>query len=125
MNLSIRILNGVAVTDIDGKLVGGPENSKHFRAVIERLQAAGNVNIVLNLTDVPWANSQGIGLLLDAQSKILKAGGRLVLAHLDDRVQGLLTVTRLLPFFEVCPTPEAAVASLRVASAKLSDVHAV
>lgn len=95
------------VVDIEGKLVGGP-GSDAFHGLIKRLLERGEKRIVVNLQETPWANSQGIGLLIGALTSVTREGGRLVLANGCDRIHDVLEVTRLSMIFDCYESVEAA-----------------
>ena len=78
-------MNGAVVVDVEGKLVGGPE-SGDFHGLIKRLLEDGEKRIVINLQETPWANSQGIGLLIGALTSVTNAGGKLALAQAGERI---------------------------------------
>jgi anti-sigma B factor antagonist len=100
VNLTKRDAPGAAIVDITGKFVGGPDNSDKFHSFFKTLLSDGHKKVVVNLGKTPWANSQGIGMLISAHTSIAKAGGELVLANVTDRIQDILTVTRLLLIFK-------------------------
>ncbi len=102
-----RVVDAVVV-DVEGKLVGGP-NSGEFHGLIKRLLEDGERRFVINLQETPWANSQGIGLLIGALSSVTSAGGKLVLAAADERIRDILKVTRLYMIFDNFATVDAAV----------------
>lgn len=109
MKLVIRDVPGAVVIKIQGKLIGGQENSEIFRELVTSLLQEGRNNIVVNLKDTPWANSQGVGLLIGAQKMVTAAGGELVLAHVIDKIYDILSVTRLLLIFRTFDTDYEAV----------------
>ena len=109
MKLAIRDVPGAVVIKIQGKLIGGSENSEKFRATVNSLLQEGRNNIVVNLQDTPWANSQGIGLLIGAHKSAKAAGGNLVLTHVIDKIYDILSVTRLLLIFRTFDTEYEAV----------------
>ena len=112
MKLNTREVYGAVIVDIEGQLVGGP-NSKTFRQFIRRLLDKGMMRIVINLHNVRWANSQGIGMLVGAQTRAKEAGGELVLVNVTNKIHSILAVTRLLLFFTTFETEEQAIRYLR------------
>jgi len=104
MKLKKRDIGGVAIVDIEGTLVGGPENSETFHSLFRSLLEEGYRNIAVNLQRTRWANSQGIGMLMGANTSVKSAGGELVLAHVADRIHGILTVTKLYLIFPTLET---------------------
>jgi len=100
MKLTMKETRGAVVIEVRGKLIGGPENSDRFHELIDSLVAQGRNNVVIDLRHTSWANSQGIGLMIGAHTRLQKSGGRLVLARVVDRIQDILSVTRLLLIFK-------------------------
>lgn len=99
MKLKKREVDGVCVVSVDGKMIGGPE-SDEFHDFIKGVLKEGHRKIVINLSKVPWANSQGVGMLIGAHTSIKNADGELVLTNLGDRIDSILTLTRLLIIFK-------------------------
>ncbi len=95
MNLIERQIPGAAVIEVHGKLIGSSENCETFRGVIRSLLNRGERQIIVDLEHAPWANSQGIGLLIGAHTNVRSAGGKLVLANVTDRIRDVLVVTKL------------------------------
>jgi anti-sigma B factor antagonist len=112
MKIKHKIVDGVAVVAIHGKLIGGPEHSSDFHSAIRSLIEAGHTRLAINLGRTTLANSQGIGMLIGAYTSARKAGGDLVLARVLDRIAGILSVTRLYLIFRVFDTEAEAVAYL-------------
>jgi anti-sigma B factor antagonist len=94
----------IAVIEIHGKLVGTVENCEKLHVVIREVLDAGTKRIVIGLGDTPWANSQGIGMLIGAFTSAKNAGARLVLAEVGGRIRDVLAVTRLDLVFELHDT---------------------
>jgi anti-sigma B factor antagonist len=112
VKLNTREVYGAVIVDIEGQLVGGP-NSKTFRRFIRGLLDRGMTNIVVNLHNVRWANSQGVGMLVGAQTRVKDAGGELVLVNVADKIHSILSVTRLLFLFRTFETEKEAIGYLR------------
>ena len=109
MKLVIREVPGAVVINIRGKFTGGTENCNKFRGLIKSLIREGKTNIVINLSETPWANSQGVGMMIGAHTSVTQAGGELVLAHVTDRIHDILSVTRLLLLFRTFENDDEAV----------------
>ena len=107
MNSGIR--DGVLVLDCIGRLVFGEESAALRDAVKNAL--LGNSNIVLNLAEVNYIDSGGLGTLVSLYTTARNAGGALKLANLTQRVGDLLQVTKLVSVFEVFPDEQSAVRS--------------
>jgi len=109
VNLKKREVGDLVIVDIEGKLVGGPDESPEFHDFFKSLLGGGANEIVINLRNTPWASSLGIGMLIGAHTSVANAGGELVLAHVSDRINDLLNVTRLYLVFKCFGTDEAAI----------------
>ena len=81
--------------EVHGKLIGTPDNCDAMHKVLKSLLDKGNNRIVVDLSQTPWANSQGIGMLIGAFTSVSNVGGNLVLAHVPDRINDVLAVTKL------------------------------
>lgn len=117
MKISSRYAADATIVDVSGKLIGGLENSERFHTLFKNLLTEGRNRIVVNLKDTPWADSQGIGILIGAYTSVRNADGDLVLAAPSPRVCSLLAVTRLDQLFEVRETEGEALDYLRSAAA--------
>jgi anti-sigma B factor antagonist len=123
MKLTHKEIRGVTVIAVHGKLIGGPGNSDLFQNTIKSLLADGKKRIVVDLHRTRWANSQGIGLMIGAYTSVKNAGGELVLARVIDRIQGILTVTKLLLLFKTFENVEGAVGFLSGETKGERDFH--
>ena len=89
MDIEVRQLQDVTVLELRGRLVLGTGDEALRRAIEKRI-AAGNNRLVLNLSQVTYADSAGIGEMVAATKKAQGAGGDLTLAGAQDRVRDLL-----------------------------------
>jgi anti-sigma B factor antagonist len=100
VKITKRDAPGAVIVDISGKFFGGPENSDKFHTLFKSLLKEGHKKVVVNLAKTPYANSQAIGMLISAHTSLANAGGELVLANVANRIQDILTVTRLMLIFK-------------------------
>lgn len=112
MKFKTREHYGAVVVDIEGRLVGGPE-AKQFHKFFKGLINEGKNRIIVNLGKVSWANSQGVGMLIGAHTSAKNAGGELVLVNVQDKIESILTVTRLLLIFTTFDSEDEAVKHLK------------
>lgn len=112
MKVKTREVYGAVIVDIEGHLVGGT-NSDSFREFVEGLLEQQKRRIIVNLHKVPWANSQGVGMLIGAHKLVKNAGGELVLANVTDKIHSILSVTRLCIVFSTFNSVNDAVKCLR------------
>jgi anti-sigma B factor antagonist len=102
-------MNGVMLVDCSGRLVFGEESATLRETVKSAL--AQSPNVVLNLSEVNFIDSGGLGTLVALYTTARNAGGALKLARLSKRVGDLLQVTKLLTIFEVFDDEEMAAQS--------------
>jgi anti-sigma B factor antagonist len=100
VKLTNRQVGDVTVIDANGRITLG-EGSSMFRDSIKDLTAAGNRKILLNLADVTYIDSSGIGEMVSAFTSVTNQGGQLKLLNLTKRVKDLLQITKLYTVFEV------------------------
>jgi len=100
----------VSIVDVGGKITLG-DGSVAIREAVKALIANGSKKIVLNLGEVTYIDSSGIGELVSAFTTVSNGGGNLKLLNLTKRVQDLLQITKLYTVFEVFNDEAAAVAS--------------
>lgn len=100
----------VVLVDVGGKITLG-DGSVAIREAVKKLVTDGNKKIVLNLGDVTYIDSSGIGELVSAFTTVSNSGGNLKLLNLTKRVQDLLQITKLYTVFEVFNDEAESVAS--------------
>ena len=97
---TFREVGEISLIDFSGKITLG-EGSASLRRIIKDLVEGGHVKIVLNLEDVDYIDSSGIGELVAAHSVVEGAKGELKLLNLTRRVRDILQITRLFTIFDV------------------------
>ena len=110
LKMTNREVNGVSVVELDGRIVLG-EESNALREKLKSLIAEGKKKIVLNMDNIKYIDSSGLGTLVAAHCSAKAQGTSLRLCHLGSKFQEVLQITKLLTVFEVCDTEAAAVAS--------------
>jgi anti-sigma B factor antagonist len=113
-NLSIkdREVGGVTVLDLDGKITIG-EGSVLLRETVRKLLDEGKKKLLLNLGDVSYVDSSGIGELVSSYTTTNNNGGQLKLLNQTKKIHDLLTITKLVTVFETFDNEQAAVASFK------------
>ena len=91
----------IAIIKVQGKLVGGLENSEKCHDCFGETLRSGTKHIIIDLGDAPWANSQGIGMLIGAYTSAKNAKAELVLADVSSRIRDVLDVTKLSLIFKM------------------------
>ncbi len=112
MNLKISEKYNVVVLSLKGKIEGGPDASE-FNDVIQKLIKENKKNIVADLGNLKYVNSSGVGIIMRAFTTVKNAGGNLKLANLNDKMKGLLSITKLNTIFEIYNTEEEATKSFK------------
>ena len=112
MKIKTREVDGITVLDVSGEMYGGAENMELVNAVTE-LAKEKKLDLLVNLSKVKWISSTGLGILVSARSRYSKEGGMIKLCQPNDRVLGILQVTRLNMIFDVYQNEEEALASFR------------
>lgn len=100
VSMTTRQVGDVTVVDTAGRITLG-EGASTFRDTIRDLNAAGNKKLLLNLGDVSYIDSSGIGEMVSGFTTVTNAGGQVKLLNLTKRVQDLLQITKLYTVFEV------------------------
>ncbi|MBM3749149.1 MAG: STAS domain-containing protein [Acidobacteria bacterium] len=98
--LSTRQVGEVVVVDVSGRITLG-EGSSNLREGVLELLAKGSKKILLNLGDVTYIDSSGIGELVSAFTSVSNQGGTLKLLNLTKRVKDLLQITKLYTVFDI------------------------
>jgi len=114
LRMSTRSVEGVLVVDCSGRVVFG-EESATLRDTVKRLLAE-SPKVVLNLREVNYVDSGGLGTLVSLYTSARNAGGAVKLANLSRRVGDLLQLTKLVTIFEVFDDEEAAAKSFKDAA---------
>ncbi|HUR37376.1 MAG TPA: STAS domain-containing protein [Terriglobales bacterium] len=107
---SSRQVDGITVLDLSGRITLG-EGSVVLRDTIRELLGKGEKKILLNLGDVTYIDSSGIGELVSAYTAVRKEGGELKLLNLTKKVHDLLQITKLYTVFDVKDDEAAAIAA--------------
>jgi len=105
-----RDIGDTTVVDISGRITLG-EGSALLRTLVRQLLDQGHKFIVLNLADVSYIDSSGIGELVSSFTAAKKEGGELKLLNLTKKVHDLLLITKLFTVFDVHDDEEKAIAS--------------
>jgi anti-sigma B factor antagonist len=107
MKFNTSEVYNAAVISFKGKLRGGPD-AQVFQDKISNYLEEGKKNIIIDMSDVKFVDSSGLGNIVRAFSTVKDAGGKLKLAGITDKVQGVLSITKLSSVFEMHKTVEEA-----------------
>ena len=110
MNYSVSEQGDIVIISLTGKIMGGPEateiNEKFNQLIDEK-----KLKLVINLDNVEWMNSSGLGILIGAVSLFKNNDGQLRIINVSDRIQNLLKITKLAGIFETSSSLEEAISS--------------
>jgi len=110
LKTTTREVDGVTVVALDGRIVLG-EESNALRERVKSLVAEGKKKIVLNMENISFIDSAGLGTLVAAHHSAKGQGASLRLCHLGAKFSEVLQITKLMTIFEVYNTEAEAVAS--------------
>jgi anti-sigma B factor antagonist len=110
MNLTNKEISGVSVVALNGRIVLG-EESTALRESVKSLLVAGKKRIVLDMSNVTYIDSAGLGILVAAHVSAQKQGASLHLSNLGNKFHDVLQLTRLLTVFNVYNTQAEAISS--------------
>lgn len=109
LQISERLVDGVTILDMEGRLV--LDEVDLFRRRVDELIKQQRLRIVLNLKDIIYIDSAGVGMMVAKYLSVRRQGGDIKLLHLSPRSQRVMTITRLLTVFEAYDSEEQAVGS--------------
>ena len=111
MKISERTVGDVVVVDVSGKITLGEGGDQVFKDKMRSLVQQGHTKLLLNLGDVSYIDSAGLGEIVQSYATVNKNGGALKLLHVTKRIQDLLSITKLLTVFETFDSEAEAVTS--------------
>ena len=114
MQIEQRAVGDVIVLDLKGKITLG-EGDELLKDKVNSLVNQGHRRIVLNLADVPYIDSAGLGEIVRTYTTVSRQGGSLKLLNLTKRITDLLSITKLLTVFETFESENEAVRSFSTA----------
>ena len=118
----VRPVQDVSVVDVSGRITIG-EGATTLRNAIRAMAQEGKKSILLNLGDVGYIDSSGLGALVSSFATMTSVGGRLKLCNLNSRIKDLLLITKLLTVFEVFDDEAAALKSFAKTPVEAPVVH--
>ena len=112
VKLTTRQIGDVSVVDVAGRITLG-EGSSALRDSLREMVGKGQKKILLNLGEVSYIDSSGIGELVSAFTTVTNGGGQLKLLNLTKRVKDLLQITKLYTVFDVHDSEVTAIRSFK------------
>jgi anti-sigma B factor antagonist len=111
MNISERAVGDVMIVDVLGKVTLGDGGDAMLKDKMGSLVQQGQKKVLLNLGDVSYVDSAGLGAIVQAYATLNKNGGSLKLLNATKRIKDLLSITKLLTIFETYDNEPEAVRS--------------
>jgi anti-sigma B factor antagonist len=112
MKVATRQVDGVTILDLSGRITLG-EGSVTLRDTVHDVVAKGSKHILLNLENISYIDSSGIGELVSAFTSVKNSGGELKLLNLTKKVHDLLQITKLYTVFDIWDNEASAVTAFK------------
>ena len=100
MHISERSVGDVVIVDLSGKVTLGDGGDVVLKDKMQSLVQQGRKKVLLNLADVSYVDSAGLGEIVQSYATVMKNGGALKLLNVTKRIKDLLSITKLLTVFE-------------------------
>ena len=112
MKLKTKDVNTVTVIELKGNVMGGPDATA-LNDELHKLIESKKTKVVIDLHDVKFMNSSGLGMLIGSLTTMRNAGGDLKIARASDKIESLLIVTKLITVFDHHETVDKAVGAFK------------
>lgn len=112
MNYSVSEQDDMIIISLTGKIMGGPEATE-INEKFNQLIDDKKLKVVIDLNEVEWMNSSGLGILIGAVSLFKNNNGQLRIINVSERIQNLLKITKLAGIFETSNSLEEAISSFK------------
>jgi anti-sigma B factor antagonist len=112
MKVATRQVDGVTILDLSGRITLG-EGSVTLRDAVHDVLAKGSKKILLNLENISYIDSSGIGELVSGFTSVRNAGGELKLLNLTKKVHDLLQITKLYTVFDIWDNEASGISSFK------------
>ncbi|NLT51101.1 MAG: STAS domain-containing protein [Ignavibacteria bacterium] len=112
MKIKTQEKYNAVIVELKGNVMGGPE-AQEFNQQLHNLLDEGKKNVVVDLAEVKFMNSSGLGMLISGYTTMKNGNGNLVLANATEKINSLLVITKLITIFENFESVEKAVESFK------------
>jgi anti-sigma B factor antagonist len=112
MKLTDRLAGDVVVLEPKGKIMGGPDAALLHDKLHDFIDQ-NKKKVVIDLSKVEWMNSTGLGILISGLTTMRNNGGELKLAGITEKIESLLTITKLITVFESYDNVDLAIKSFK------------
>jgi anti-sigma B factor antagonist len=113
MKIKERENDGVVILEVTGKIMGGPD-SELFSATLKSLVHQEKLRVIVDLRNVTWINSTGLGILISGYSTLKRSNGEMKLVNVSDRIDSIFMVTKLYSVFDAFKSEQEAIASFSI-----------
>jgi anti-sigma B factor antagonist len=110
MKIKVTERYEAVILELKGNVMGG-DDTKDFNELLHKLIDEEKKNVIVDLSDVKFMNSSGLGMLIGGLTTMKKANGHLKLARVTEKIESLLIITKLITIFEFYDSVEEAVKS--------------
>lgn len=111
MKIRTRTVDNITILDLHDHLIFAKGSARALGKKIEGLLEVGRKNIVLNVRDVGYVDSSGVGELLGSYTRVMERGGQIKLLNVSKRLHQVLTIAKVIKFFDTYEDEQEAVAS--------------
>ena len=94
MDINRRDIDDVVILDVEGKLTGAPDDER-FHRLFDKIVSDGGRKVIINLADVHWIDSTGLGIIIRGRRVLQEAGGHLVLMNVGEGTRQVFSATKL------------------------------
>ena len=116
MHISERTVGDVVIVDVSGKVTLGDGGDVVLKDKMQSLVQQGRKKVLLNLAEVSYVDSAGLGEIVQSYATVMKNGGALKLLNVTKRIKDLLSITKLVAVFDTFDTEQEAIASYAATS---------
>ncbi len=102
--------NGVVILHLKGDLLGGSDIAE-FKQKLKSLLDASKKNILIDMSDVTYVNSSGIGMLISGMTTVVQAGGKFKICNIEKNIKNVFVITNLVKVFDTFNTVDEALAT--------------
>ncbi len=112
MKLSSREQDGVVILEPKGKIMGGPDATALKESIRDYVNE-DKKRVVIDLAEVDWMNSTGLGIMISCLKTVKESGGELKLSNVTEKIKSLLTITKLVTVFDAYDSTDEAIAAVK------------
>ena len=113
MGVKERMVEGIAVIEVKGNLMGGKETDECHGKVKDLIEG-GKKKVVIDLSNVKWMNSKGLGMLMACYTSCQNSDANLKIAGATDKVNSLFMMTKLMTIFDTYENADRAIGSFSI-----------